>query len=197
MHEEDELPPPSYSEVIQETHSNSSPAPSHPPARPPRPDPPSSCSNCKDPECKNGSKCEKAKRQNDLYTNNLNLPWRYSRGYYCKKCNNTGYKLKKGNACKDCWKKFGPRPAPPKPTPPRPSVPPPPLAPNLNVLPAGSFMPFGGPNMFPGQAPRVLYPGDPAIGGVLCPRCRGRGLTHFFLDEETCRVCNGIGRVGM
>ncbi|KAI0820261.1 hypothetical protein BC628DRAFT_1423059 [Trametes gibbosa] len=41
----------------------------------------------------------------------------------------------------------------------------------------------------------VYAPGDPRIGGRLCWRCGGDGKTSFLIfDEETCRVCNGIGR---
>ncbi|KAI0642080.1 hypothetical protein C8Q79DRAFT_1121998 [Trametes meyenii] len=41
----------------------------------------------------------------------------------------------------------------------------------------------------------VYPPGDPRIGGRLCWRCGGSGKTSFLIfDEETCRVCNGIGR---
>lgn len=41
-----------------------------------------------------------------LYTNNPNLPFNYPRGHYCKKCQNTGFKLKNGKPCRDCWDAF-------------------------------------------------------------------------------------------
>lgn len=55
---------------------------------------------------------------------------------------------------------------------------------------------FGGPVQY-GAAPAPLRvrPGDPRIGGVLCGRCRGSGLVRDFLDEETCHVCRGLGRI--
>lgn len=40
----------------------------------------------------------------------------------------------------------------------------------------------------------IVLPGDPRIGGRICSRCQGRGQVHFFLDLETCPVCNGLGR---
>lgn len=46
----------------------------------------------------------------------------------------------------------------------------------------------------PGNHP-VYSPGDPRIGGRLCWRCGGDGKTSFLIfDQETCRVCNGVGR---
>ena len=42
----------------------------------------------------------------------------------------------------------------------------------------------------------VYEPGDPRIGGRLCPRCHGSGRTRLFILEiETCNLCSGIGRV--
>lgn len=38
-----------------------------------------------------------------LYTNNPNLPFNYPRGHYCRKCQNTGFKIKNGKPCRDCW----------------------------------------------------------------------------------------------
>ena len=41
----------------------------------------------------------------------------------------------------------------------------------------------------------VVRPGDPRIGGRLCWRCGGSGVTSFLIfDEQTCTVCNGLGR---
>ena len=41
----------------------------------------------------------------------------------------------------------------------------------------------------------VLRPGDARIGGRLCWRCGGSGTTSFLIfDEQTCSICNGIGR---
>ncbi|VEU20133.1 DEKNAAC100939 [Brettanomyces naardenensis] len=133
----------------------------------------------------------------DLYTNNLNLPWRYPKGYYCKKCKNTGYD-KKGKRCKKCWELYGKSHTKPSnaylpPARPRPPAPPPvPLNPAVVRLPPGRIVrPFYG-----SQGATVVQPGDPRIGGQLCPRCHGRGQVHFFLDMETCPVCGGLGRTG-
>ena len=42
----------------------------------------------------------------------------------------------------------------------------------------------------------VVAPGDPRIGGRLCWRCGGRGVTPFLIfDELTCETCGGIGRL--
>ncbi|TBU24172.1 hypothetical protein BD311DRAFT_766962 [Dichomitus squalens] len=41
----------------------------------------------------------------------------------------------------------------------------------------------------------VYSPGDPRIGGRLCWRCGGSGKTSFLIfDEDTCGICNGVGR---
>lgn len=57
-----------------------------------------------------------------------------------------------------------------------------------------AVIPMNGVRAPPGNAP-VYSPGDPRIGGRLCWRCGGDGKTSFLIfDEETCRVCNGIGR---
>lgn len=41
----------------------------------------------------------------NFYSNNSSLPFEYPKGYFCKKCKNTGFKdnLKR---CKPCWGKF-------------------------------------------------------------------------------------------
>lgn len=44
-------------------------------------------------------------KSSDLYTNNTNLPFSYTRGYYCKKCKNSGYKSPK-QICRACWDRF-------------------------------------------------------------------------------------------
>jgi hypothetical protein len=54
-------------------------------------------------------------------------------------------------------------------------------------------MPFGG---VPPPGATVVMPGDPRIGGRLCWRCGGRGVTPFLIfDEMTCETCGGIGRL--
>ncbi|GMG23406.1 unnamed protein product [Ambrosiozyma monospora] len=81
--------------------------------------------------------------------------------------------------------------------------PPVPLAPSMPYNPTGgsrssekSGSPMYMPQPPPPPIPLVVQPGDPRIGGMLCPRCQGRGQVHFFLDLEKCTVCNGLGRVG-
>ncbi|RCK65183.1 Proline-rich protein HUA1 [Candida viswanathii] len=44
-------------------------------------------------------------QSSDLYTNNKNLPFNYTRGYYCKKCKNSGYRSSK-EICRPCWDQF-------------------------------------------------------------------------------------------
>jgi hypothetical protein len=106
--------------------------------------------------------------------------------------------LKKGKPCKSCWKKFRPGVVPPasqkdlemlvnhKPDPR-------PINNNVVKLPPGQVV--GYPLYPQGNGPTVVKPGDPRIGGILCPRCNGRGMVHFFLDLERCQTCNGLGRV--
>lgn len=128
---------------------------------------------------------------NTLYTSNQNLPFRYPRNYFCKKCRNSGYKTKNGKICKDCWKAFaperyygivgngGPSGGPFNGSGPNPNVVP---------LPPGSLV-------MPNPNTRVVRPGDPSIGGKFCYNCKGSGLVSFFLDQDVCRQCNGVGRV--
>lgn len=130
------------------------------------------------------------------------LPFKYPKGFHCRKCNNTGYKLKNGKTCKDCWERFSPRNT-------SNSV-------NYNFQPqyfgSTTFIPYGSapvPNPHPGgraggsgsffstasTVPLRVPPGDPRLGGVLCGRCRGSGMVRFLLDMELCPVCSGLGRV--
>jgi hypothetical protein len=111
------------------------------------------------------------------------VPFEYPPGYYCYKCNNTGIKLKNGKTCQDCYARFA-----------RQSSFVQARAPPVMYTPFGSMMPAFSPT--PMMAPgRVVHPGDPAIGGILCGRCRGRGLIYDFIFEETCPTCRGIGRL--
>jgi hypothetical protein len=92
---------------------------------------------------------------------------------------------------------------PPQVQPPRLQVPPPqpmpgaypPLSPvgmpsptlRIAPVPSGAVPPPGA---------TVVMPGDPRIGGRLCWRCGGRGVTPFLIfDEITCDTCAGIGRL--
>ncbi|CCH59305.1 hypothetical protein TBLA_0B04690 [Henningerozyma blattae CBS 6284] len=115
------------------------------------------------------------------------LPWVYPNGYYCPKCDNTGYKLKNGHSCKVCWERFAPRN-------------------NVGVVQPGQIN-VQGPILQPqyqrpmysshstSSMPLYVQPGDPRLGGVLCGKCRGSGRTRFFLDENLCTVCGGVGRI--
>lgn len=137
------------------------------------------------------------------YNPNPSLPFKYPRKFVCEKCWNTGIKRKNGKSCQDCYVRFAPRnsyqltqspwvneimPLPPQP--------------NFGGVgawgpPSGGFAPgFPGPVPAPVSGmPMRVPPGDPRLGGTLCGRCRGRGTTLFFLDEELCTVCGGLGRI--
>ncbi|ODV67947.1 hypothetical protein HYPBUDRAFT_148245 [Hyphopichia burtonii NRRL Y-1933] len=101
---QDAPPPPSYEEAIKDSHT---PAPPPRPTRPAMATPspatsnPSPSLNSRPPQSNNSN-------QNDgtLYTTNPNLPFKYPRGHFCQKCKNSGFKLKNGKACRDCWSKF-------------------------------------------------------------------------------------------
>ncbi|GJE93197.1 hypothetical protein PsYK624_093560 [Phanerochaete sordida] len=54
--------------------------------------------------------------------------------------------------------------------------------------------PYNPYNRAPPPGATVVRPGDPRIGGQLCWRCSGRGTTTFFIFDETCNVCDGLGR---
>lgn len=159
------------------------PPPQAPPRPPPQPQRPVSHSTQGYP----GSHIQQAN-----YTPQPHPPFQYPRGYWCRKCSNTGVKRKNGLTCQDCYGRFA--------------------RPNSNVSylpPSGGGGLFGGLGGFFGPststttvyggagagAPRVVRPGDPAIGGALCGRCRGRGLITELIFEDTCPVCRGIGRI--
>ncbi|KAG7870176.1 hypothetical protein KL918_000380 [Ogataea parapolymorpha] len=40
---------------------------------------------------------------------------------------------------------------------------------------------------------RNILPGDPKLGGVLCPKCKGQGTRD---DDLVCVTCQGYGRIG-
>lgn len=94
--------PPSYDEAVHSSSSSNSNRPNHslqppaPPARPQtnRPPPP--------PPPSHPPTSSSSSSNANLYTNNLNLPFTYKRGYYCSKCKNSGYK-KNGDICHKCW----------------------------------------------------------------------------------------------
>ncbi|WFD41766.1 hypothetical protein MPSI1_000402 [Malassezia psittaci] len=51
----------------------------------------------------------------------------------------------------------------------------------------------------PPQGALAVAPGDPRIGGVLCPECGGTGnsnnIISMFFGEEECMRCSGAGRI--
>ncbi|BGP39950.1 hypothetical protein JCM10450v2_003930 [Rhodotorula kratochvilovae] len=136
----------------------------------------------------------------------------------CWKCQNTGYKPfdpytgyagdDPSHPCRKCWQKHGrpftsalrvslQNPSAPIPanyqrplrliyTPQTRPMPPQVIA----TTTAAPYMPIQ-----PGAL--VVRPGDPRMGGVLCRRCGGDGLVPglFLIDDTTCEVCNGAGRV--
>ncbi|CAG81160.1 hypothetical protein B0I72DRAFT_113438 [Yarrowia lipolytica] len=117
----------------------------------------------------------------------------YPRGYHCPKCDNTGIKKKNGKSCQDCWGMFArPNqqvvniPGPQQqytPFPFFPFTPPPPQQTTIYAAPGA-------------PPPIVVQPGDPRLGGQVCGKCRGRGMVYdWFLGDETCPVCKGVGRV--
>ncbi|CCD23113.1 Hua1p NDAI_0B00790 [Naumovozyma dairenensis CBS 421] len=134
---------------------------------------------------------------------NPSIPWTYPAGFHCKKCNNTGYKLKNGHSCKSCWRRF----APSNNTMTMPTTynayyqnGSNPFFPFAGAPPTPSFMPHVsvgptppiGPN---GVRPLMVQPGDPRLGGVICGECRGSGRIRFLLDDDLCPLCNGLGRI--
>lgn len=185
-----EAPPPDYSSV-----SGGRRKPLRDEKRPPPAPPRTSSSSLPKPPVKGSSKPSKLPARPNTQAPHPNLPWQYPPKYYCEKCHNTGYKIKNGKSCKRCWRRFAPT--------------------NLSAavvtqqphyssgLPFGDyFRPFNNPpgGYYPQATPinsNALYvrPGDPRLGGVVCGECRGSGRVRFFLDENICPLCNGIGRI--
>lgn len=107
--------------------------------------------------------------------------------------------------CRTCWKKYG-RPYssahalawnPPPPTFQRPlgaqHRPMYASGPSSWASPPGIYRPVV---RAPPVGSVVYQPGDPRIGGRLCHACGGSGLKiGLFFDDETCRVCGGVGRL--
>ncbi|CCC70474.1 hypothetical protein NCAS_0E04040 [Naumovozyma castellii] len=123
------------------------------------------------------------------------LPWVYPSNYHCKKCNNTGYKIKNGRSCKSCWRRFAPVNNVQSNMPFNITTTNNPY--NYSSTPSpfmgggGTPWSYGGAN----QRPLMVQPGDPRLGGVVCGECRGSGRVRFFLDDDICPLCNGLGRI--
>lgn len=62
--------------------------------------------------------------------------------------------------------------------------------PNVQMVP---YSPYGSSQAPPGSV--VYSPGDPRLGGRLCYRCDGDGVTGGFLFQDQCYVCGGVGRL--
>lgn len=121
------------------------------------------------------------------YNPNPDLPFRYPGCYLCDKCFNTGNRCKDGEPCLDCYERFSPH---------NNSA----MVNSGACIPPGVFTTVAVPGVYgirtigsPGGV-RVLS-GDPRLGGVFCGRCRGAGLVMFFLDQDLCPVCAGLGRI--
>ncbi|CUM54451.1 uncharacterized protein AC631_04385 [Debaryomyces fabryi] len=239
-------PPPSYDEVINESTGGSYSRPNPPPPQPPRPEtlrppqpprpsnsshssynspgpqrPPNTaqntnslyttnqnlpfqypkgflCQKCRNSgyKIKNGKLCrdcwDRFYLKNNAYNPNPQLPFKFPKRYMCEKCNNSGYKIKNGRSCKDCWERFSPRNGY-QPVSSLLSFNPLFTTLTVSMSPMLPYRPAPGPG--PSLPPMRVNPGDPRIGGTLCGRCRGSGLITFFLDDELCPVCNGIGRI--
>ncbi|KAK9365376.1 hypothetical protein V1509DRAFT_633248 [Lipomyces kononenkoae] len=117
----------------------------------------------------------------------------YPPGYRCERCGNTGYKYVNGHPCRACFERFAT-----------------PQSANVHTLPPAVnsrwYSPYPSGYYYNSPAPgRVVRPGDPSIGGVLCGACKGRGVVdEFGLGSTlggmlggltTCRVCKGVGRL--
>ncbi|KIM75626.1 hypothetical protein PILCRDRAFT_668574 [Piloderma croceum F 1598] len=64
------------------------------------------------------------------------------------------------------------------------------------------YAPSPSPSAYPTSTPHgpppgstVVRPGDPRIGGTMCYKCLGSGVVQFFIFEDVCVVCRGVGRV--
>ncbi|SCU86628.1 LANO_0C08658g1_1 [Lachancea nothofagi CBS 11611] len=200
---DDDLPP-SYDEALREsappmpTRPPTAPASIRPPVMPPRPSSSSPSSYNVSPPSNIASPAK--------------IPWTYPSGYYCTKCGNTGYKIKNGHSCKQCWRKFAqsvsnnsvrvvfdgyPQGYPSNYS--HLGMPLMPMSPAGAPQAPGGFRPFSGSTNLPSGPssgpPLMVQPGDPRIGGVTCGECRGKGRVRFLLDKEICTLCHGVGRV--
>ena len=191
---------PTYEEVISQETGNS-----NTPPLPTRPQTHSESHSYSYTTSQTQSEYYGAPPQPPRPSNSNNLPFTYPPRYYCRKCRNTGYKIKNGHKCKTCWSKFY-TPPPPAPAPPVTTVPvtaaPITVAVNPSGIVYGPVNPIPGPPPNPAAAaaasnsnPIYVRPGDPRIGGFLCPSCNGTGQVRFLLDKVPCVDCHGVGRV--
>ncbi|KAH3899417.1 uncharacterized protein SCDLUD_004860 [Saccharomycodes ludwigii] len=71
-----------------------------------------------------------------------------------------------------------------------------PPIPNYNVN-YNSTYPAPVTQFIPPPQPLTVLPGDPRLGGQLCPKCGGTGRVSHFLDFKLCKRCKGIGRINI
>ncbi|KAK9476831.1 hypothetical protein V1514DRAFT_335551 [Lipomyces japonicus] len=115
---------------------------------------------------------------------------RYPAGFWCAKCHNTGYKLANRHPCRTCFQSFSTGQSAAVHV-----LPPPPSPLSSHYAPYVSFPPGS----------TVVSPGDPALGGVPCGACKGKGVVDDFGlggflagvlgGTRTCPVCRGVGRL--
>lgn len=199
------------------SYNSYSPHMAPPPSRPPSSAPPPSRppSSAPPPPSRPSSSRPPPSSAPDIYSNSDDLPWKYPKGYFCNKCKNTGFKVKNGKVCSDCWKKFLTKRIAYNPNPKLPFKFPPGFICNKCINTGykkgkscrdcwEDFGPRNSPSIVRPAAPTIfgsagpglrVLPGDPRIGGVLCSRCRGSGVNHFFLDTYPCDTCQGLGRI--
>ncbi|AQZ13510.1 HUA1 (YGR268C) [Zygosaccharomyces parabailii] len=201
---------PSYDDVIREDQERR--RANETPSRPPRP--PSSSRPPERPPRRTNESSAPARRHSTSATArpSSSLPWKYPQGFYCRKCGNTGYKIKSGRSCRSCWRRFAPaNPIASQRTQPtvlqgqsswysNPSNFASPFAMAPPPQPRTTTTTFVSPHRGPmapmtSGPPLIVKPGDPRLGGVLCGECRGSGRVSFFLDEDLCPLCRGLGRI--
>lgn len=210
---------PSYEDVLKEEQqgisygnpsgnnlpSHSPQLPSRPPQRPPRPistyyppRPPPPNQRPTNPRPPTSSSTHNSHHNHHSTTSSNNvprptpqIPWVYPSNFYCPKCHNTGYKVKNGKSCRSCWRRFAPTNQINSMSTPSTSM----WNPQQMYVPSPVPMPMGFNNPPNQGRPLVVRPGDPRLGGVVCGECRGTGRITFFLDEDICPLCNGLGRI--
>ncbi|RHZ79234.1 hypothetical protein Glove_150g61 [Diversispora epigaea] len=125
---------------------------------------------------------------------------RYPAGYICPICNCTGYE-RPGMICQQCLNLFGTPSSSSSthatypyhhhqvypPLPPSPS--------GISTIPSASMIHGNGFGGYGGSGVIYLRPGDPTIGGRICPTCKGKGREKFLFEKPLCSQCQGIGRI--
>ncbi|CAG8700416.1 7136_t:CDS:2, partial [Acaulospora morrowiae] len=89
----------------------------------------------------------------------------YPPGFFCTKCNNTGYESP-GVVCQPCVSSYG--------------------IPSDRAYSGIEFMTI---NTINGGNVIYTRPGDPSIGGHLCTTCKGTGKEKFLFESILCTKC--------